>query len=441
MLCYYGNMLQKMKENLPYRKPDAIEPGLLPLFRIYIIVVDVIVLLNLLFSQTPRPLTAHPLFYPLIGSLAILNFYLFDRGLNRRLKGNYLAIGLLLYLVFSTFLLWGTLTISLPTEMFDWLRVYFSFGFSLLFIPLMIAAWQYGFRGTIAYVVISSLLETAIFLLVIVDPRQWYLGAFILFRSVNFSVVGAIIGRLMLAQRRQRHELRAANQQLTHYTATLEQLSVSRERNRLARELHDTLAHTLSGVSVQLEATRTLWDKRPEEARQLLQQALLDTRDGLTNTRRALEDLRAEPLEDLGLRLALENQTRAFAERSQIETTFNMAESLSGHSLSATVQNCLYRTLQEALTNIDRHAAASQVSVRLLQNRQADDSRIELHIQDNGRGFDCYDNPEEGHFGLRGMRERAEILGGSLHIDSQPGEGTRLTLSLKEDAHDTLAAG
>jgi signal transduction histidine kinase len=441
LLCYYGSMLQKVRESLPYRKPDVIEPGLLPLFRTYIIVVDVIVLLNLLFTQSPRLNATHPLFYPVIGMLAMLNIYLFNRGLSRRLKGYYLAIGLFIYLVFSAFLLWGTLTLSLPAEMFDWLRLYFSFGFSLLFIPLMIAAWQYGFRGTIGYVLISSLLEALIFLIVIDDPRQWYLAAFIVFRSVNFSVIGAIIARLMLAQRRQRHELRAANQQLTYYTATLEQLAVSRERNRLARELHDTLAHTLSGVSVQLEAVRTLWDKRPEEARQLLQQALLDTRDGLTNTRRALEDLRAEPLEDLGLRLALENLTRAFAERTQIETTFAMAESLSGHSLSAAVQNCLYRTLQEALSNIDRHAAASQVSVRLTEKNQADVRNLALHIEDNGRGFDCCGNPEEGHFGLRGMRERAEILGGSLHIDSQPGKGTRLTLSLKEYSHDTIAAG
>jgi signal transduction histidine kinase len=250
---------------------------------------------------------------------------------------------------------------------------------------------------------------------------------FMIFRTVNFLIIGGVISRLMLAQRKQRYELTMANQQLTHYATTLEQLSVSRERNRLARELHDTLAHTLSGVSVQLEAVRALWDPKPFEAKAMLNQALSDTRSGLTDTRRALEDLRAEPLEDLGISLAVEQLCHAFNERTSVKIVLEMPEELN---LSASAQHCIYRTVQEALANIDRHAVAQLVNVSLTP---AETGSLSLIIADDGIGFDPESHPEEGHFGIRGIRERAELIGGSCTINSMPEEGTTITLILPQE--------
>ena len=132
-----------------------------------------------------------------------------------------------------------------------------------------------------------------------------FMSAFI--RSIILGILGVLEYRIMASQRKQRAELVEANEKLTHYALTIEQLTVSRERNRMARELHDTLAHTLSSVAVELEAVKTLVKPKPAEALKLVDQSLGITRNGLNETRKALQDLRALPIEDLGLTLALED--------------------------------------------------------------------------------------------------------------------------------------
>lgn len=420
-------MAQKLKHLQAYRQSETVEPGLFQLFRTYMIFFDVVILFNIVFmiieNQTPN----HPVYYSALGFLGVLTFLLFNKRLQKKVGPTLLAICIVLYTLTSTAFFWGELTTYQPADTFEWMQVYFRFAFTTLFIPYLITVWQFGFRGTLAFLGLITLLEVGIFLLVLDDMMLIYSIGFIIFRTGNYFIIGLIISRLMLAQRRQRYELEMANQQLTHYATTLEQLSVSRERNRLARELHDTLAHTLSGVSVQLEAVRTLWDPRPEDAKAMLNQALSDTRNGLTDTRRALEDLRAEPLEDLGLNLAIEQLCHAFNERTSIETELELPDELA---LSAAAQNCIYRTVQEALTNIDRHAAAKHVKVQLAL---IEDDAITLSIQDDGIGFDTHSHPEEGHFGLRGMRERAELIGGRCEVISAPSEGTAINLYLKKE--------
>jgi signal transduction histidine kinase len=108
-------------------------------------------------------------------------------------------------------------------------------------------------------------------------------------RTAAMTLVGYILIRLIDGQRAQRHALAEANVKLRQYASTVEQLSISHERNRLARELHDTLAHTLSATSVQLEAVDAVWDTSPNQARELLHKSLAQTRSGLTETRRALK--------------------------------------------------------------------------------------------------------------------------------------------------------
>src|SRR5947208_742021 len=122
-------------------------------------------------------------------------------------------------------------------------------------------------------------------------------------RLMAVTGVGLVLAWLIDRQREQRAALAEANRKLAQYAAATEQLATSQERNRLARELHDTLAHSLSGVTVQLEAVQALWELNPMEARRMLDQALQHTRGGLNEARRALQALRASPLEDLGLAL------------------------------------------------------------------------------------------------------------------------------------------
>ena len=229
-----------------------------------------------------------------------------------------------------------------------------------------------------------------------------------------FLLVGYIVTRMMNAQRAQRRELAA-------YAATLEQLTVSRERNRMARELHDTLAHSLSAVSVQLEAADGALDDSPETAHMLLTKALAQTRSGLTETRRAMQALRASPLEDLGLGLAIRNLAESTARRGGMAVDIQIAEPLP--ALPPAVEQGVFRVAQEALSNVARHAGATQLHVQL----EANDELI-LTVRDNGRGFDAEATGVNGHFGLQGMRERAEMVGGTLKVQSAAATGTTVRL-------------
>jgi signal transduction histidine kinase len=201
----------------------------------------------------------------------------------------------------------------------------------------------------------------------------------------------------------------------------LEQLAISRERNRLARELHDTLAHTLSGLAVQLDAIATLWKPTPPKAAAMLEEALTQTRAGLDETRRALRALRATRLEDLGLGPALGEMAKNVAMRDGLSLDLDIGEEIV--DLPAEIEQAYYRVAQEALENAARHAQASHISVSLRQRG----GELVLVVADDGRGL--ANGAQSGdQLGLRGMRERAELIDGQMEVESQPGQGTRISL-------------
>ena len=300
----------------------------------------------------------------------------------------------------------------------------------LLTIPLFLVAWQYSFDAVIGFTAGVAILEfsfnVARALLFGQDALLRSLGA-ILLRSVIFLLEGAVVTRLMAGQRQQRQVLQDANRQLARYASTMEQLAASRERNRLARELHDTLAHTLSALAVQLEGASTLLDTEPETARTMIQQSTGIARNGLTEVRRAIQALRATPLEHLGLALALRGAAEAIAEQTGAELSLDLDTSLV---LSPEVEQTIFRIAEEALNNIARHASASRIEVRLSRDTAG---AVTLSIGDNGRGFDP-STARAGHFGLRGIQERVDGLGGTLVLTSQPGSGTNILVKFRGDA-------
>jgi len=244
----------------------------------------------------------------------------------------------------------------------------------------------------------------------------------ILVRTVLFILIGYIVHNLVSAQRRQRAELAEANRKLTEFAAAMEQLSITRERSRQARELHDTLAHTLSGLAVQLEAVSALWESDPSRARSLLQRASETTRSGLTETRRALQALRASPLEDLGLGGALRELAEAAAQRARLALQVEIPPDLAQQP--AEVEQALYRVAQEALENVVHHARAHRLRVTLARESEA----LILEINDDGRGLAEKEPAEERGYGLRGMRERAELVGADLTVASAPEHGTTIRM-------------
>lgn len=301
-------------------------------------------------------------------------------------------------------------------------------------LPLVIIAWQYRWPHVVGYTLLITVVEwglTRSFLTFATRSlAPWpedYLG-----RAVVYLIIGYSVSWLVAQQRGQQIALteahaqqKAANQKLTRYAAAVEQLATSRERNRLARELHDTLAHSLSALAVQLSAVRRLWGVNPEQAQTLLAQAEKATRTGLDEARGALQALRATPLETFGLLPALQQVAESAAQRG--DWVLNCQLPADVVSLPDHVEQAVYRIVQEALENIVRHAAASRVELRLDIAATA----VLLTVKDNGCGFVVDEMATDGRFwGLAGMRERAEMLGGTCRVDSVIGVGTTVAANI-----------
>jgi len=295
-----------------------------------------------------------------------------------------------------------------------------------LFIPVILVGWQYTLRQMTVYCLSLLALDA---LQILVWPGSVPVNPFVVvgaavFRTSLFLLVGFVVNRLSAEQKQQNALLLQANRQMSHYTGTLEQLATSRERNRLARELHDTVAHTLSGLAVNLEAVTALWESDPNQAREILKQSLAVTRNGLLETRRAIQALRAGPLEDLGLVIALKQMAISSTERFGLELNLDLPEELV--NLDPEVEQCIDRVAAEGLRNIGQHARASQVHMRLTRL----DEQVEFMLKDDGRGFTSPTAGENEQFGIQGMYERAAAVGGSLTVNSLPDQGTELRFTV-----------
>ena len=220
-------------------------------------------------------------------------------------------------------------------------------------------------------------------------------------------------------------ELQTANQKLREYAAQVEELATIRERNRMAREIHDSLGHYLTVINVQLEAAQVLAPNDPERARTALQKAQALAQDGLADVRRSVAALRAAP-----------NDSRPLPEAIDQLTTETRAAGIVTHldvrgtprALAPQTEQTLYRAAQEALTNVRKHARASRADLTL-DYTTAD--RVRLVIEDNGLG--AAENMSgvsaaetTSGFGLLGLRERAQLIGAAVQIRSAPGQGFRL---------------
>jgi two-component system NarL family sensor kinase len=199
-------------------------------------------------------------------------------------------------------------------------------------------------------------------------------------------------------------------------------LGAAEERNRLAREIHDTLAQGLTAAALQLESADALLDAGQEasdRARESLHRALSLTRTNLEEARRSVLDLRAAPLEGRPLSGALKILVERWEEETGIPARVKAVN--GGRPLPPRVEAALYRICQEALANVARHAGAGRATVRLVATPQ----EVRLTVEDDGGGFDPSSVPA-GRHGLLGMRERAAMLGGAFEVESAPGEGTRI---------------
>ncbi|HUI78187.1 MAG TPA: two-component regulator propeller domain-containing protein [Bryobacteraceae bacterium] len=201
---------------------------------------------------------------------------------------------------------------------------------------------------------------------------------------------------------------------------------VLEERARLAREIHDTLAQGFVGISSQLEAVAMAMPEGGGKARQFLELARKMARHSLTEARRSVMDLRASVLEGRDLAAALNSGAQMWAAGSGVEVEVDISG--ESRSLPEEMEQNLLRIAQEGVTNVLKHSGASKVRVKL----HTEARKIYLRIADNGKGFEQQEafSAMGGHFGLIGMRERAEQMGGELRLASHPGEGTQLEVTV-----------
>jgi len=243
-------------------------------------------------------------------------------------------------------------------------------------------------------------------------------------QSTVLLLVCYFVRSLADLERRRQAEIEAANRQLAEQAGVRERLATSRERVRLARDLHDTLAHSLAGVAVQLDAIGALAAAR-EDVQPEIVRARDAVRRGLKETRAAINDLRTTAVEDLGLAGALRRHIDSLAPTSHAQLSLAVDETGVYDSLSVDAADALFRIAQEAIRNAERHSNAASIRVALTQP----DDAVELQVEDDGAGFDIGEVRAE-RYGMRGMRERAEMIGARLRIDSVIGKGTRVTATM-----------
>jgi signal transduction histidine kinase len=200
--------------------------------------------------------------------------------------------------------------------------------------------------------------------------------------------------------------------------------AVLAERSRIAREIHDNLAQDILGISVQLELVARLMPATAETAKGPLDRARILVRNSMTEARRYVWDLRSQELQKKDLPAALGDTAKRLTGEGNIETVVEVA-GLS-RPLPPDVETNLLRIGQEAINNAVKHAQANRIDVAL----NFDTRNVRLSINDNGRGFNPNDQIADGHFGLIGMRERAEQIGGVLTIESGRETGTRIAVDV-----------
>ena len=241
-----------------------------------------------------------------------------------------------------------------------------------------------------------------------VRPHYWETAWFRAFCVAGLLALAWAVYQLRLRQIRYRFSL------------------VLEERARLAREIHDTLAQGFVGISSQLDAVALCMPEAPSPARKYLDMARRMARHSLTEARRSVMDLRASVLEGQDLAATLESAMPMWTAGTGVDVQVEV----SGPEtvLPQEMEQHLLRIAQEAVTNVVKHSGASRIAIKL----HSEARKLFLRIEDNGRGFESKDvfSSMGGHFGLIGMRERAERLGGEMRLASNPGEGTEVEVTV-----------
>ncbi len=267
--------------------------------------------------------------------------------------------------------------------------------------------------------------------------RAWYANVDIMSNLLIFIVVMIfmqMMARVIFRDEANKREmeglladLEATNRRLQAYAAQVAELAATEERNRVARDIHDSLGHYLTAVNIQLEKALAYRNRSPEEAEQAIRDAKQSASEALQDVRRSVGALRSE-VDRFSLRQSLQGLVKGMD-----DGRFTINLSITGHEAGYTrpALMALYRVAQEGLTNIHKHAQATQVAVEV----QLGEDEASLCLRDDGQGFDTAMIEEwmaapHDTFGLQGIRERLELVQGEMRLTSNAEEGTRLFVTV-----------
>ena len=304
--------------------------------------------------------------------------------------------------------------------------------FLLCLVLVMRSCLIFGLTGQLTVLGLAFLCDGTLLLSRPIIPEKlrvavwdWRLSSVLLFSLT--LVFALLLINALLAERQSREQLQIAHQeleitheQLRHYALRIEDQATLQERNRIAREIHDGLGHSLAAQTIQINNALLFWQSNNDKALTFLKQAKQLGSEALLEIRRSVSVLRSNPLQGQLLESAIEKLLKDFQHNTGIELSCKIYLPLS---LPTEVNTTLYRIVQESLTNIYKHAQAKAVSVQLKQEA----GMLLLSIEDNGNGFNPTQNTTG--FGLQGMRERAAALNGQFNLHSQPGKGCRICVS------------
>jgi signal transduction histidine kinase len=238
----------------------------------------------------------------------------------------------------------------------------------------------------------------------------------------NTMLLGLVLGFIqlmidaVLSERQSREQLQQANDQLRRYALRIEDVATLQERNRIAREIHDSLGHSLTAFNLHVEAALRLFNSDPDEAQELLVEAKQLGSNALQSVRESVSTLRSHPLQGKSLTAAMTQLTEDFARSTGI--TPNV--SIQTNNIPEDQAVAFYRISQEALTNISKYAQATIVTIAI--------SPTQLQITDDGRGFDP--TQTTSGFGLQGMQERTSAIGGEFELVSAIGQGCTIVVTM-----------
>jgi signal transduction histidine kinase len=248
-------------------------------------------------------------------------------------------------------------------------------------------------------------------------PSWWNLSHTLWLLGITGSILLTVAAWVVVLGRRLREQMAIIRQKLQS-SAVLE------ERNRIARELHDTLEQELAGITMQLDLAVECLKRAPRVAEQALETARDMSRHSMVEARRSVWDLRCQLLEDGDLAYALAHIVEPLTSREQVKIRAQVQG--SAVRLPRPVEMNLLRIGQEAVANALKHGCAKQISIEL---RYAPES-VRLTVSDDGKGFSADQAPPTGHFGILDMRERAQSMASHLKIESEPGHGTRIAVEV-----------